>query len=113
MSDLKKDRSVIDTVAALRTRLGDELMIVDHWEADLTTLGVARSDNPKRVVYFSTWDRSPNRYYVDLQFPPKVDSDHPYEEGERFDDVGFEELVAIAARHLGLEESPPSRLRQN
>ena len=102
----------MDTVAALHARLGDQLVVVDHWEADRTAIGVARADNTGRLVYFSIWNRSPNRYYVDVEFPPRAGSELPYEQGERFDDVDFEELVAIASRHLGLEKSTPSRLRQ-
>ena len=104
MSALRKDRSVIDTVAALQARLGSDLVVVDHWDADLTATGVGRSSDPARLVYFSILDRAPNRYYVDLEFPPQDGSDLPYEEGERFDDVDFEQLVSIVSRHLSLED---------
>ena len=104
VSALEKDRSVIDTVAALQARLGNDLVAVDHWEADLTATGVARSSNPARLVYFSILDRAPNRYYVDLEFPPRDGSDLPYEQGDRFDDVDFEQLVSIVSRHLSLDD---------
>ena len=107
MSRLEKDASVLDTLTALQARLGDSLIPIDHWEADLMAVGVARSDSPGRVVYFSTYGHRPNRYYVDLEFPAPAGSELPYTQGEQFDDVDFDALLAIVARHLSLDEPPP------
>jgi hypothetical protein len=102
MDSLEKDQSVISTLHSLRERFGDALTIVDHWDADLVAVGVAALASPSPLVYFSTWKCEPGRYYVDLEWPARPNSDQPYEQGEKFDDVDFETLVSIVSRHLNL-----------
>lgn len=99
---LEKDESIIRTLHSLRERFGDALMVVDHWDADLVAVGVATLASARPLVYFSTWKREPGRYYVDLEWPAAPNSDQPYEQGEKFEDVDFETLISIVARHLDL-----------
>jgi len=99
---MEKHPSVVEALAALRARFGDELTVVDHWEGDLMAIGVARADALDCLVYLSTAQRAPGRYYVDLELPAPSGSDLPYQQGERFADVDFDKLVDIVSRHLGL-----------
>lgn len=92
----------MEAVAALEARFGDGLKVADHWEGDLMSVGVARPGSPDRLVHFSTFQRASGRYYVDLESPAPATSELPYEQGDTFDDVDFEELVTIVSRHLDL-----------
>ena len=99
---MEKDPSIVQAVAALEGRFGAALKVADHWEADLMSIGVTGSGAPDVLVYFSTFRRAPGRYYVDLESPAPVGSNLPYQQGETFDDVDFEELASLVSRHLGL-----------
>jgi hypothetical protein len=53
---LMKDPSLLAVLDRLNEDLGDEAFaIVDHWDADLCAVGVAKPSDHARLVYISTW----------------------------------------------------------
>lgn len=98
---------MLDALAALRRRLGEEaFQVVDHWEADRHPVGIAARSKPGQLVYFFCSERNPGRFYVALEKPPVLGSDFPYSPGDVFEDVDFEELANIVAAHIGLRLMP-------
>jgi hypothetical protein len=72
----------------------------DTWNGDLCAVGIARSDDPRRVVYVSTWKKRSGRYYFECETPTGPEATD-YEVTARGEDVDFETLRAAMERHLG------------
>ena len=103
---MEKDASIVRAVAALEAHFGDDLLVADHWDADLMAIGVSARSEPARLVYLSTFRRAPGRFYAELELPSAPGSAVPYEKGEVFADVDLDTLTEIVARHLGLTSGP-------
>jgi len=99
---VEKDDSIVAAVTALQARFGEALHLSDQWDGDLMAIGVCGPDRPERLVYFCTFQRATGRYYVDLESPAPTGSNLPYIQGDTFEDVDFDTLVGIVARHLDL-----------
>jgi uncharacterized protein (DUF433 family) len=100
-----KDKSVTELVKWLEERLCQRLLIVDHWDADMSAIGVARPGNPNQLVYISTWGRDPDHYFVELEAAPSPGSDLPYETLARYQELDRENLLKIVQEHLNFQES--------
>jgi len=103
MTVLSKHQSVRSAVDALRERLGESVEVSDQWNADLYAVGLWNRRFPRQRVYFSTFKRLPDRYFVELEGPPPANSNAPSRQRHRFVDVDFNGLATLVARHLGLE----------
>jgi hypothetical protein len=65
---MNKDASILDLVARLDLpRRG--WIVVDHWDADCMAIGIATPADLRRLVYVSTYDEKPNRYYYECEIP--------------------------------------------
>lgn len=63
-------------------------------------MGIACSGDPRRLVYVSTWNRRPGRYYYECETPRGPDATD-YEVADSGEDVDFEALLRAAMeRHL-------------
>ena len=103
--EVSKDESIRATLDLLSERLGRSAFdIVDHWDADLDAVGIARPSDHRYLVYFSA-SHSDGTYYVELEAPPEVGSEFPYSVAGRFESVELDSLVELAKRHLAL---PPT-----
>ena len=101
-----KDKTIVDVVAQLHLRIGKEaFQIVDHWDADCMAVGVARSDDPRTLVYISTFNKPIGRYFVSLESPPAKGDDAPYKDIGHHEDVDIETLVRIVQKHLSVEKT--------
>jgi hypothetical protein len=91
-------------LTALRLRLGANAFdVVDHWDADLCAVGIARPDNHGILVYVSTYRRADQNYFVSLELPPDPGDELGYKDmGER-ETKGFDELVDVIRKHFGNE----------
>jgi uncharacterized protein (DUF433 family) len=96
-----KDKAIQHVVGWLEDRLRGSLVILDHWDGDLSAVGIARPESPDNLVYISTWGRSPGRYFVELEAPPAPGSELPYEITGRYENVDQESLLGIVREHLG------------
>ncbi len=94
-----KATSILRVLALLR--LADRGWVeADSWDGDLCAIGIARSGDPRKLVYISTWKKGPGRYYFECEIPTGPDPTD-YEVVAQGNDVDFETLLAAMERHLG------------
>jgi hypothetical protein len=73
--------------------------IVDHWEADLCAIGLARPSAPRRLVYVSTYGKTEGEY--DYQCEEALGSEpDDYVTTDARQGVDLPTLVAVLRRHL-------------
>jgi hypothetical protein len=102
-AQLTKDESILDLIGRLKCRLGDDAFdVVDHWESDLFSIGIARPDNHGVLVYICTFERPPENYFVSIELPPKLGTGLPYTPCGDFQVEGSNELVHIIRKHFGV-----------
>lgn len=104
---LQKDETIVRLLAALCERLGVGVFdVVDHWDADLCAVGIARPDNHRVLVYINTFGQAEGTYFVSLEIPPKPTdkewADHPYTPAGDCEAHSFDPLVEIVQKHLSL-----------
>ena len=102
-----KDKSIKNLVQMILENLDErELIIVDHWESDLCSVGIARKDSPDQLVYLSTYNVPKNFLYYELEFPKDIDQlnlTYPTS-GE----VNNKDILKIISSHLKLSILTPS-----
>ena len=98
----EKDAAISDVVRRLGEHFGPEVVVRDHWDADLCAIGISRADAEYPLVYISTYKRSPGRYFLSLEEAPKSKSDIATQVGD-FDNLEFVELAERIAEHLRLK----------
>ncbi len=109
MEQLEKDQTIQEVLERLERRFGpSSLSVVDHWDADLMSIGLHRHEAPRPLVYICTHKRPAGQYYADIELPSE-DSEHPYKQGAKFESVDFEQLVTIISDALGLQQAFPHR----
>lgn len=96
----QKDQTIRDLVAALPMK-ENAWVVVDHWDADLCAIGIARADRPRQLVYISTFGRDPRRYDYQCEMPSGPEDFRTTAAG---DDVDFEALLGAVRKHLAPEE---------
>src|SRR5262249_42745761 len=99
---------VVELVAWLQAKFGPTLIVVDHWNADLTAIGVALKTDPQRLAYIAALPPS-DRYFIELETAPTQGSYFPYTVVGRFDAVDRDRLLRIVDDHL----RQPDRGMQN
>ena len=103
-----KDDEIRDLLSWLRSRLGQNFVVIDHWEADRSAVGVAATDDPKQLVYIASRGQPAGPYFVELETAPGEGSDLPYTMVGRFEAVDREQLLRITAQHLNAGTPEPS-----
>lgn len=97
-----KSQAIVDVIAKLRESLGkDSFDIADEWEDDPDAIGIVTPTDPGKLVYIAVYG---DKFYVELELPPTSGSELPYELAESYDDIDFEQLVAVLVSHLGENE---------
>ena len=76
-------------------------VVVDHWDADLFAIGIARKGHPRRLVYISTFKKSPGRYYYECEVPTSSD-DAAYLTTSSAEDVDLDTLIRAMSLHLSM-----------
>jgi hypothetical protein len=110
ISRVAKDQSLLGAVSKLSDRWGEAAFdVVDHWEAYLHGIGLARRDDHTILVYLDNFRRSADTYRVELEGPPGLCGDLPYSPIATYDSVSFEELSDLVGEHLGLARPSPPR----
>jgi hypothetical protein len=100
---MQKDPELIRALDVPRRRFGDTMVVVDHWEADLTAVGVARTGFEQRLAYISVHSNSERpKFYVALENPPERGSEMPYANAGDYGDLSLTDAADIIAKHLGL-----------
>lgn len=97
---MTKDASIWRMLGALADRLDSHrFQVIDHWDADLFAIGIARADEPAQLVYVSTYRQTPAHYSFECE---QQEGDQPSEVGERAEEATFDEFVDVVRRHLSL-----------
>lgn len=100
---LTKDATVLQLIERLTEHLGPGTFdIVDHWESDLSAIGITRPSKPGHLVYISTFGHHGDSYFVSLELPPAHGSDLPYEPAGEQQTKSFDELLTLIQKHLKL-----------
>lgn len=98
-----KNKAIKHALRHLEERLGKgAFQIVDHWEADMTAVGIADPFDTRRVVYIASGRTQADIYHGSLEKPAKPGSSLPYEDCGTFNDVDLDELVQVVSRHLDI-----------
>ena len=95
---MNKDASIIEVVSRLNLD-GRGWTAVDHWDGDRMALGIARTDDPRRLVYISTFDRPHGRYYFECEEPVGA-ADDEFTISLCRENASFEELLSALEHHL-------------
>ncbi len=103
--NLRKDESIIRLIGKLKSVMGDNAFnVVDHWEADLFTVGIAKPDNHDVLVYVCTYGQPVGRYVVSLEFSPGPRSMLPHDLEKDFVVQGLDKLVQVIERHFSVDD---------
>ena len=95
----EEKQAIIELVNWLREHLAD-FSVVDHWDADLSAVGISAPHDPKLLAYISNHGRPPGYYFVELEAAPALDSDLPYDVVNTFETVSRDELLKIVSEHI-------------
>lgn len=93
---MTKDQSIIDVIARINPTKRN-WCIVDHWDADLCAVGIARSDDHEQLVYISTRDHESGRFYYECENSPAAKRTNK----DNAEDVDFDILLKAMEKHLG------------
>lgn len=110
---LEKDESIHRLLARLEASLGkDAFHVVDHWEADLSAIGIARPDNHGVLVYIAMFGQEEDSYFVSLELPTTAGGetwkDHPYTPAGEKQLHGLDNLLNVIRRHFAWRSEPVS-----
>jgi hypothetical protein len=110
MATMVKDNAIRGALLCLEERLGiGAFQIIDHWEADLTAIGIASPSDTRRLVYVAADRERSGIYHGRLERAPEPGSGLPYEDCGEFKDVDLDELVRVVSHHLGISMSSLTR----
>ena len=100
VASLGKDGGVATTLIELERYLGQSaFLIVDHWEGDLSAVGIAHPNDEHRLAYIAV-NEVDATYFLELETAPATGSELPYAVTGTFPSVTFDELAVLIARHL-------------
>ena len=98
-----KDSSVWRMLGVLASRIDFwDICVIDHWDAYMLGVGLARSDDHHRLVYVCTRTADSGLYSYECE----DGGDDPYRSVKRADGVTLDELVEVIKWHLGVGRSP-------
>jgi len=95
---IAKDQSILELLERLDLpRRG--WLIVDYWDADSMAIGIASSVDPRTIVYVSTFEKEPDRYYYECEVGTG-EQPFDYTVLETCTDADFALLESAMNRHL-------------
>lgn len=95
---IKKDPTILRLLALLDlTKEG--WRTVGHWDADLVAVGIASVGNSGRIVYISTFNEPPGRYYYECEVSNGSEPTD-FDVTDRVHGATFDELLCALRRHL-------------
>jgi hypothetical protein len=99
-ASITKDRSIWRLVAELAKRFdAHRFQIIDHWDADLFAIGIARTTEPRRLVYVSTYRQPAGSYSFQCEGAAGT-----LQENAQADVATFDELVDCLRKHLAIDD---------
>ncbi len=73
--------------------------VVGHWDSDECAIGVARADRPRQLVYVSTFEPLPERFFYECEQANGTDPTD-YEVTDWGEDVDLTKLIEVLESHL-------------
>ena len=74
-------------------------IVVDNWDSDQCAIGIAKSDNPRHLVYVSTFGKDNGFYDYECEVPTGSDPTD-YATSKMGKNVGFDEFLKELQKHL-------------
>ena len=103
---LGKDEAIRLFLAMIQSKLDDEsYQIVDHWDASLVSIGIAKPGEPDILVYVTTLGQPEGCYGYECEIPSENPDEFPFQTVAEGDGVNFETMVEIIRKHLKIESS--------
>jgi hypothetical protein len=98
-----KSTQIEQLLVDLQRELGSASFdVIDHWEADLTAIGIACPSDHSRLVYI---DAATPRFTAILEVAPEAGSALPYAEVGIHDELTLADLAQVVRSHLHLDNS--------
>jgi len=96
-----KSAQIVQLLAHLQWELGPTFFdLVDHWEADLTAIGLACPSDHSRLVYVDA--ATPSRFTAILERSPEAGSELPFAEAGIHNELNLAGLTEVVRRHLSI-----------
>ncbi len=106
---LSKDETIRSFLSMLQFEIDEEnYQIVDHWEASLVSVGIAKLGEPETLVFVTTWRQPEGCYGYECEVASENPDEFPFQTVAEGDGVNFETMVDIVRKHLKIE-SPKRR----
>lgn len=94
----EKDKSIQDLLRLIDPGKHNWI-VVDYWDGDLCAIGIAHKDQPRRLIYISTFNQAPGYYYYECEEPagPMLSD---YTATKSAEGIDFHELMRIINWHF-------------
>jgi hypothetical protein len=100
---IQKVPALIEVVHRLRRDLGTASFVIqDHWDADLSAIGLARPDDHRVLAYVSVYKLPVGEYYVELERPSRGKTS---EVVGTWPSVGYAVLCQLLGEHFGVSRA--------
>jgi hypothetical protein len=93
-----KDPTINDLLTRLRPQERG-WTVVDHWSVDQCAIGIARSDDRRRLVYVSTFQKADGLYDFECETPAGP-GDTDYVSVRTGQNVDIVQLMSVLEQHL-------------
>lgn len=99
---ISKDKNIVHILTFLRDKLGKEsIVIIDHWNADKTAIGISNRTNTK-LIYISTNKKKSNEYYIELEITNQKNIEE-YIKCDEFDGVDSDQVLSHVIKHFEIQ----------
>jgi hypothetical protein len=96
-----KDLPILVFLSRLEKSIGSSgFVVTDHWENDLTAIGVSSPNDADILAYVSCFNKVEGHYNYELELPAVPATEMPYTVAGRGSDVPLDELIRIVTVHL-------------
>lgn len=107
MTNLEQKHPLVQRIVSeLQQTLGaDAFAIVDHWDDDPLSVGVAAPHDRKVLVHIVVDPADPEHVFGELELPPHGITDIPYTPTGAFEQLTLSDLTKVITNHLGIADS--------
>ena len=96
---ISKDKNIVDILTFLQNKLGKEnIVIIDHWNADRTAIGISNKTNTK-LIYVSTNKKKSNEYFIELEITNQKNKEE-YIKCGAFDGIDSDQVLSYVIKHF-------------
>ena len=97
----RKSPAIVELVAAVRSRHGEQrVRVVDYWPDDTTMIGFERPKAQDALVSVTTKDKPPGRYDVAVDIPERGAAEDRYLGSGRYTDCVIDGVLATIRKYV-------------